>query len=69
MNSLSVLVLPLRAILTISEAVAEVGVADCGGGVFDGVAEGFFFAYEDTETAGSAYSSVEEIPIEHRAVG
>ncbi len=62
-------ILVLRAILTISEAVAEVGVSDCGGGIFDGVAERFFFAYEDAKSAGTAYSCVEEIAIKHRAVG
>ncbi len=49
--------------------MAEVGVADGGGGVFDGVAEGFLFANEDAEAAGAAYAGVEEVAVKHGAVG
>ncbi len=48
--------------------MAEVGVADCGGGVFNGVTECFLLAYEDAEAACTAHSGVEEVTVEHRAV-
>ena len=51
------------------EAVLEVGVASCGGGVGDGVAEGFLFADQYAHARGAADSGVEEIAVEHRFVG
>lgn len=42
----------------LSKAMAEVGVADGGGGVLYCVAEGFFFSYEDAEATGTAYTGV-----------